>query len=290
MRSNHSGLTSSPAIMQHIIMHRNVPCVTTSNVPSGHATRYSSALRARFLRSKKFSSSECFTLAFVQFSSKKRIISSTSGVSLPLPRTIAGRRISRNSGSTTMGHPFLSAMHRPVSAARAISLVITRSTGIHSKRCAANSAWRLPSSESGVFKYWYARFSLPSVDPCRTKYTVFIAALWFAPNSHAGLSMIERRRLSDGDRDPRYTYILRDSLRDGTCQLFDKSVSKWMPNAALQARGAAAARHERRLFPVACKRWLGPHRHQSLPIASVPLWRQQLRPFEVHLLIGGRKG
>ena len=29
------------------------------------------------------------------------------------------------------------------------------------------------------------------------------------------------------------------------------------PNAALQARGAAAARHERRLFPVACKRLLG---------------------------------
>jgi len=29
-----------------------------------------------------------------------------------------------------------------------------------------------------------------------------------------------------------------------------------MPNAALQARGAAAARHERRLFPVACKRLL----------------------------------
>ncbi len=29
------------------------------------------------------------------------------------------------------------------------------------------------------------------------------------------------------------------------------------PNAALQARGAAAATQERRLFPVACKRWLG---------------------------------
>ena len=29
------------------------------------------------------------------------------------------------------------------------------------------------------------------------------------------------------------------------------------PNAALQARGAAGARNERRLFPVACKRWLG---------------------------------
>src|SRR6266571_4478654 len=28
-------------------------------------------------------------------------------------------------------------------------------------------------------------------------------------------------------------------------------------NAALQARGAAAATQERRLFPVACKRWLG---------------------------------
>ena len=32
---------------------------------------------------------------------------------------------------------------------------------------------------------------------------------------------------------------------------------KLMPNAALQARGAAAATQERRLFPVACKRWLG---------------------------------
>ena len=29
------------------------------------------------------------------------------------------------------------------------------------------------------------------------------------------------------------------------------------PNAALQARGAAEATQERRLFPVACKRWLG---------------------------------
>src|SRR5712691_6362382 len=29
------------------------------------------------------------------------------------------------------------------------------------------------------------------------------------------------------------------------------------PNAALQARGAAGATQERRLFPVACKRWLG---------------------------------
>jgi hypothetical protein len=28
------------------------------------------------------------------------------------------------------------------------------------------------------------------------------------------------------------------------------------PNAALQARGAVAATQERRLFPVACKRWL----------------------------------
>src|SRR6266568_6986096 len=32
---------------------------------------------------------------------------------------------------------------------------------------------------------------------------------------------------------------------------------KLMPNAALQARGAAAATQERRLFPVACKRWFG---------------------------------
>src|SRR5262245_31599597 len=29
------------------------------------------------------------------------------------------------------------------------------------------------------------------------------------------------------------------------------------PNAALQARGAAAATQERRLFPTACKRWFG---------------------------------
>src|SRR5712691_11000273 len=29
------------------------------------------------------------------------------------------------------------------------------------------------------------------------------------------------------------------------------------PNAALQARGAAEATQERRLFPVACQRWLG---------------------------------
>src|SRR5881628_1447772 len=31
----------------------------------------------------------------------------------------------------------------------------------------------------------------------------------------------------------------------------------WKPNAPLQARGAAAATQERRLFPVACKRWFG---------------------------------
>jgi hypothetical protein len=31
----------------------------------------------------------------------------------------------------------------------------------------------------------------------------------------------------------------------------------FMSNAALQARGAAGARYERRLFPVACKRVLG---------------------------------
>jgi hypothetical protein len=32
---------------------------------------------------------------------------------------------------------------------------------------------------------------LPSVDPCRTKYTVFIAARLFAPTGQAGLSLIE---------------------------------------------------------------------------------------------------
>jgi hypothetical protein len=31
------------------------------------------------------------------------------------------------------------------------------------------------------------------------------------------------------------------------------------PNAPLQARGAAAATQERRLFPVASKRWFGPY-------------------------------
>jgi hypothetical protein len=90
-----------------------------------------------------------------------------------------------------MGNLFLSAMHRPVSAARSISLVITISTGIRSKRRATHIAWRLPSAESGVCTCWYAPCSLPSVDPCRTKYTVFISALWFAPHKNAGLSVIE---------------------------------------------------------------------------------------------------
>src|SRR6267143_3724301 len=34
-------------------------------------------------------------------------------------------------------------------------------------------------------------------------------------------------------------------------------LSTLAPNAALQARGTAAATQERRLFPVACKRWFG---------------------------------
>src|SRR6266545_6894382 len=99
-----------------------------------------------------------------------------------------------------MGKRFLAAMHRPVSAARAISLVITISTGIRSKRRATQAAWHLPSAESDVCTCWYAPCSLPSVDPCRTKYTVFISALWFAPPRNAGLSVIERHRLADGDR------------------------------------------------------------------------------------------
>src|SRR5438128_6463095 len=96
-----------------------------------------------------------------------------------------------------MGKLFLAAMHRPVSTARAISLVITISTGIRSKRRATHAAWRLPSAESGVCTCWYARFSLPSVDPCRTKYTVFIAVLLLVP---------KRRRPPDhrsGGVDPR---------------------------------------------------------------------------------------
>src|SRR5262249_19449433 len=86
-----------------------------------------------------------------------------------------------------MGKLFLAAMMRPVSAARSISLAITISTGIRSKRRATNSAWRLPISESGVSKCWYAPCSLPSVDPCRTKYTVFISALVFVPHRNARL-------------------------------------------------------------------------------------------------------
>src|SRR4029453_14825461 len=98
---------------------------------------------------------------------------------------------------------FLLAMHRPVSAARAISLVITRSPDTRSKRRATHAAWRRPSSESGVCTCWYARVSLPSVEPWRTKYTVFISVLLFEPNRHAGLSIIERHRLSVGGRDTR---------------------------------------------------------------------------------------
>src|SRR5262249_24358764 len=94
MRSNHSGLTSSPAIMQPISIHKKVPYVTTSTVLSRRATRWSKALSARCLRSKKFSSSECLTRAFVQCSATNRIISSASGVSLLWPRTLVGRRIS----------------------------------------------------------------------------------------------------------------------------------------------------------------------------------------------------
>jgi hypothetical protein len=121
-------------------------------------------------------------------------------------------------------------MHRPVSTARAISLVITISTGIRSKRRATQAAWRLPSSESGVCTCWYAPCSLPSVDPCRTKYTVFISALWFVPQRNAGLSVIKRLWLSDGDRYLREGYLLTESLRDGTCQLFDTSGSKRKPH------------------------------------------------------------
>src|SRR6266702_4254285 len=42
---------------------------------------------------KKFSSSECLTPAFVQFSAKNRLIFSASGASLLWPRTTVGRRI-----------------------------------------------------------------------------------------------------------------------------------------------------------------------------------------------------
>src|SRR4029434_3189739 len=45
------------------------------------------------------------------------------------------------------------------------------------------------------------------------------------------------------------------------------------PNAALQARGAAEATQERRLFPVACKRWLGwgtPYAAAGVPRSGPP--------------------
>ena len=37
----------------------------------------------------------------------------------------------------------------------------------------------------------------------------------------------------------------------------ERILQEWKPNAALQAWGTAEATQERRLFPVACKRWLG---------------------------------
>jgi len=132
-----------------------------------------------------------FTRAFVQFSAKNRIISSASGDPF-VCQYYAGEEFLETAGQKQLGiYSFQQCIVRsPLRVPYRGNHDINR---YPLEACATNSAWRLPDLRACV-QILVRSLLIALGRSMPDEYTVFISALWFAPNSNAGLSVIERHR------------------------------------------------------------------------------------------------